>query len=478
LTLTSIRRVSFTPATSLVLSTFLTSVSGCSSDPGATNEATGGQFGANGGALASGGGLATGSTATGTGGTVSGSGGTSIGTGGAGTSGTGNGGVGVGTGGAVVGGNSGSSGSGGAGNGGSGNGGANTGGNGNGGTNSGGANTGGNGNGGTGNGGTGTGGNGTGGVSGCPSTLVGWATVNGDNVSTTTGGGNAAHVRPTSASELTNYASDGAPRVIEISGTFSVPSLQVNSNKTLIGIGNNATINGGVRIRGYADSNVSNVIIRNLRVNGGTTSVDNDAMQIYFAHHVWIDHCEIWDGPDGNLDMSHAVNWVTVSWTKFRYTTAYQRPSGESSDHRFSSLVGHSDNNAGEDTGRIKVTFHHNWWAERVIERMPRVRFGQVHVFNNYFASAGNNYCVRAGLKASILVEGNYFDGVNSPHEFNSTDDQATAYITARNNTYDNTTGNQATGGGGTPFSNAPYSATIESASGIPALVRSCAGPR
>jgi pectate lyase len=501
--MTSFVRVSFTPATSLVLWALL--ASGCSGD-NSTNDApgAGGQAGASGGALGSGGGLATGgATVPGTGGAVSGTGGANVGTGGTAGSGTGNGGAG--TGGAATGGSNGNGGANNGGNGGTagnGSGGANnagnggTAGNGNGGANnagSGGANnagnggTAGNGSGGANNAGSGgantagAGGGGTGGAggsSGCPSALVGWATVNGDNVSTTTGGGNAAHVRPTTATELTNYASDSTPRVIEIAGTFNIGQLQVNSDKTLVGIGTDATINGGVRIRGNSSSMVSNVIVRNLRVNGATTTADNDAMQIYFAHHVWIDHCEIWDGPDGNLDMTHAINWVTVSWTKFRYTTAYQRPSGETADHRFSSLLGHSDNNASEDTGRIKVTFHHNWWAERVLERMPRVRFGQVHVFNNYFSSAGNNYCVRAGLNASILVEGNYFDGVSSPHEFNSTSDQMTAYITARNNTYNNTTGNQSTGGGGTPFSNAPYSATIESASGIPALVRSCAGPR
>ena len=316
------------------------------------------------------------------------------------------------------------------------------------------------------------------GPTGCPTTLVGWATVSGDGVTATTGGGTAAPVRPTTAAQLIAYASDATPRVIEIVGTLTVPSLQVNSNKTLVGIGNNATINGGVRIRGYADEPVQNVIVRNLRVNGLTTGVDNDAMQIYFAHHVWIGHSEIWDGPDGNLDMSHAVNWVTVSWTKFRYTPSYQRPSGETADHRFSSLLGHSDDNSSEDNGRLKVTFHHNWWAERVIERMPRVRFGQVHVFNNYYSSTGNNYCVRAGTNAHLLVEGNYFDGVNSPHEFNDATDETTASITARNNTYSGTTGNQVTGGGGTPFTSVPYTATIEPASGIPALVQSCAGPR
>jgi pectate lyase len=176
--------------------------------------------------------------------------------------------------------------------------------------------------------------------------------------------------------------------------------------------------------------------------------------------------------------MTHAVNWVTVSWTKFRYTTAYQRPEGESSDHRFSSLIGHSDDNAEEDDGRLKITFHHNWWAERVIERMPRVRFGQVHVFNNYYSSEDNNYCIRAGYGAELLVEGNYFDGVNSPHQFNNEDDMATASITARNNEYDQTGDEGVTGGGGPTFTSVPYAATIEPATSIPSLVQACAGPR
>jgi pectate lyase len=140
--------------------------------------------------------------------------------------------------------------------------------------------------------------------------------------------------------------------------------------------------------------------------------------------------------------------------------------------------VGHSDSNASEDDGRLKITFHHNWWAERVIERMPRVRFGQVHVFNNYYASPDNNYCIRAGTNAHLLVEGNYFNGVGNPHEFNSTDDEATANITARNNVYNATSGNQSTGGGGTPFTSVPYTATIEPANNVPVVVQACAGPR
>jgi pectate lyase len=312
----------------------------------------------------------------------------------------------------------------------------------------------------------------------CPTTLEGFAGIVGDGVSTTTGGGSAAPVRPKTAAELLAFASDETPRVIEIAGSFDVPALLVSSNKTLLGIGKDATLRGGVKIRGHKDEAVRNIILRNLRVDGATTQVDDDAVQLQFAHHVLIDHCEIFDGPDGSLDMTHAVNWVTVQWTKVHYTSNYKKPEGEPNDHRFASLIGHSDNNESEDKGRLKISFHHNWWGERVIERMPRVRFGQVHVFNNYFAAPSNNYCVRAGIGASVLIEGNYFDHVNSPHEFNSEDDQKTAHITARDNQYDGVTGNQLTGGGGTPLTSVPYQAKIEPAAEVPALVKGCAGPR
>jgi pectate lyase len=304
---------------------------------------------------------------------------------------------------------------------------------------------------------------------------VGWASVSGDGVTTTTGGLGGDTVKPATAAELIEYAASDEPLVIEIEGTFAVPRLDVSSNKTLVGIGDDATLEGGVRVRGKDDANVKNVIIRNVHVNGGPTDADGDAMQIYFAHHVWIDHCDIFDGPDGNLDITHASNWITISWTKFRYTAAYQKPSGEDSDHRFSNLLGHSDNNADEDDGRLKITLHHDFWGERVIERMPRVRFGEVHVFNNYFHAPGNNYCVGGGLDAHVLVENNYFDDVKDPHRFQDDDD--TAQIVARNNTYvgmSDTTAKDTRGSVPAPGYTASPSPADTS---LKALVTACAGP-
>jgi pectate lyase len=293
--------------------------------------------------------------------------------------------------------------------------------------------------------------------------LCGWAAVAGDGVATTTGGGTAAPVTVTTAEELLMYAADAQARVIRFSGTLDVPRLQVNSNKTILGVGPDATINGGIRIRGQnLGARVENVIVRNVKVNGRTSQVDEDAVQIYFAHHVWIDHCDISDGPDGNLDITHGADHVTVSWTRFSYSTAQA--------HRFSNLIGHTDGNEAEDRGRLRVTFHHNWWAERVIERMPRARWGLIHLFNNYFNSAGNNYCIRAGLNSTFLVENNHFDGVGTPHET-----EMAGTVLARGNVYNDTTGLQTSGGPGFPL---PYTCPIEAASDVPAAVRAGAGPR
>ena len=65
--------------------------------------------------------------------------------------------------------------------------------------------------------------------------------------------------------------------------------------------------------------------------------------------------------------------------------------------------------------GKLSVTFHHNWWAQNVNQRMPRTRFGDIHVFNNLYTSTGNSYCTNAGIQTHLLVENNVYIGVNNP---------------------------------------------------------------
>ena len=48
-------------------------------------------------------------------------------------------------------------------------------------------------------------------------------------------------------------------------------------------------------------------------------------------------------------------------------------------------LLGHSDSNGAQDTGYLKVSYHHNSF-DKTSQRNPRTRFGEpVHIFNNYF---------------------------------------------------------------------------------------------
>ena len=58
------------------------------------------------------------------------------------------------------------------------------------------------------------------------------------------------------------------------------------------------------------------------------------------------------------------------------------------------------------------MTLHHNLF-ENIGQRAPRVRFGQVHVYNNVYRSAADtNYHSTwgVGVESQIFAENNYFE--------------------------------------------------------------------
>ena len=59
-------------------------------------------------------------------------------------------------------------------------------------------------------------------------------------------------------------------------------------------------------------------------------------------------------------------------------------------DHDKTMLIG-SSNTVGADVGKLRVTLHHNRFAN-VGQRVPRVRFGQVDLYNNYFYATDEEY--------------------------------------------------------------------------------------
>jgi pectate lyase len=73
--------------------------------------------------------------------------------------------------------------------------------------------------------------------------------------------------------------------------------------------------------------------------------------------------------------------------------------------------VGHSNSQSSDV--QITATFHHNWF-EGSSSRHPRVRYGQVHVYNNLF-DGNTTYGVGSAYGAKVLVEYNYFNAVQLP---------------------------------------------------------------
>jgi pectate lyase len=207
--------------------------------------------------------------------------------------------------------------------------------------------------------------------------------------------------------------------------------INIPSNTTLIGLGSNATIIGAhLRV-----SNADNVIIRNLTLldahdcfpawdptDGGTGNWNSayDNISLLGATHVWVDHCVFSDGDnpdsnepvyfgrpfqvhDGELDITNASDLVTVSWNRF-------------TDHDKTMLIGSSDS-ATADVGKLRVTLHHNVFSN-VIQRQPRVRFGQVHVFNNYYDigdTVGYGYSWGVGAQSQIYAQNNFFNSGSVP---------------------------------------------------------------
>lgn len=276
--------------------------------------------------------------------------------------------------------------------------------------------------------------------------LTGWATQNGS----TTGGANYGTVTVDNVSDLKSYAKAGNKTIYIKPGTYA-GTVEVGSNVTLYGYPG-VTITQPSKGSGIKISGSKNVIIRNISVQGvgAVDEDDEDCLQInHEAKNIWIDHVHVYDGHDGNMDIVNQSDYITVSWSKFTYTS-------KSKNHQFSNLFGNSDSKTA-DANALKITVHHNWWGDGVKERMPRVRFGQVHVVNNLYTSSAASYCVRAGMKANIRVESNVFIGVKNPLDYNN-QSKEDAKVSMINNYYEKTSGN--TTGQGTAFT-PPYQMSV-----------------
>ncbi|MBJ7536272.1 pectate lyase family protein [Marinomonas transparens] len=206
--------------------------------------------------------------------------------------------------------------------------------------------------------------------------------------------------------------------------------IKVPSNTSIIGLGDDAKIVKGMLLIGKG---IENVIIRNIsfedafdyfpdwdpgdsfkldasypgcqaeyvnantgpqKCRGGRWNSEYDLISISGGKRIWIDRSTFSDGDrpdslfppvypfpqneitqkvqhhDGLIDITNQADLVTISNSYFH-------------DHDKAFLIGNSDKKTA-DTGYLRVTLHSNYF-KNVGQRMPRVRYGKIHSYNNYF---------------------------------------------------------------------------------------------
>ncbi|MFG2648159.1 polysaccharide lyase family 1 protein [Streptomyces sp. NPDC048436] len=199
----------------------------------------------------------------------------------------------------------------------------------------------------------------------------------------------------------------------------------VPADTTIVGVGKDAGIVGGsLQIQG-----VDNVVVRNLTLESpldcfpqwdptdgatGAWNSEYDGMVVYGSTHVWVDHNTFTDGEhpdsslpsyygeiyqqhDGELDVVRGADLVTASWNVF-------------ADHDKTLMIGNSDSAGATDRGKLRVTLHHNVFRD-IVERAPRVRFGQVDAYNNHYVvpEGGYQYSFGIGLESQLVAQKNAF---------------------------------------------------------------------
>lgn len=205
-----------------------------------------------------------------------------------------------------------------------------------------------------------------------------------------------------------------------------------------------------------------------LRIDASTHSPSSHLntsanLPIQASTNVWVDHCEFYsdmdhdkDYYDGLLDASHGSDFITVSNNYFH-------------DHQKTSLIGHSDKNAAEDTGHLRITFANNHWKS-LGSRGPSLRFGTGHIYNNFYEDMVTAVDSRDG--AQVLLQSNAFKNVQAPSASLYSDDLG--FITEEDNDYGGAS-NQAPAGH-IKAGDIPYDFTLLGSHNVAATVPGNAG--
>lgn len=224
------------------------------------------------------------------------------------------------------------------------------------------------------------------------SCTIGYASTNGG----TTGGNGGATTTVSTLAQFTKAAeSDGKLNIVVKGSISGSDKVRVQSDKTIIGQKGSKLTGVGLYIKG-----VKNVIVRNLAIAKVKES-NGDAIGIESSTNVWVDHVDLSsdldsgkDYYDGLLDITRGADYITVSNSYIH-------------DHFKTSLIGHVDTQTS-DKGKLHVTYANNHW-KNVNSRNPSVRYGTVHIYNNFYDKLGSTG-INTRMGAQVRIESTVFE--------------------------------------------------------------------
>ncbi|GAA5858877.1 hypothetical protein JCM8547_007139 [Rhodosporidiobolus lusitaniae] len=288
--------------------------------------------------------------------------------------------------------------------------------------------------------------------------VFGFASLNGG----TTGGAGGSETTVSDLDTLRDAVEGDDAAIIYIDGiiTGDGETVKVGSNKSILpanGGGADGLTGGGLMVK-----EASNVIIQGLSFSKSPAPTDLVAIQestnVFVAYNTFasdLDHDK--DYYDGQLDITHAGDYITVAWNVFK--DAYK-----------TSLIGHSDSNGDEDEGHLRVTYAYNHFTN-VNSRLPSIRFSaaaHIYYYDSVLSSGINS---RQG--AEVLIESNYFEDASNPI---MSSEEGGYVVVNDDNIYVDSEDPDLSNVGTISSSDLGYSYSLEAGADVPALVVAGAG--
>ncbi|KAE8668587.1 putative pectate lyase 3 [Hibiscus syriacus] len=183
--------------------------------------------------------------------------------------------------------------------------------------------------------------------------------------------------------------------------------LLITCDKTIDARGANVHIAYGA---GLTVQFVKNVIIHNLHIHhilpksggiikdganhfGLRTRSDGDGISLFGSTNVWLDHLSMYKCSDGLIDVVQGCTAITISNCHF-------------TDQNDVMLFGASDSYSADEKMQVTVAFNH--FGKKLVQRMPRGRFGFFHIVNNEY-TYWNMYAIGGSSHPTIISQGNRF---------------------------------------------------------------------